>query len=395
MNDTVIAIRTADGSWFPVLDRHSGGRKRVILTTARAGQERVNIDMYEGPRDDLPSAEYIGSLVIEGIDPAEAGEVEIEFVAGVDGNNNLKAQATNRASGDSQSLSVSLLDRDGLPEEPMREPMEDMPDFSMEDDASAPGDGPAEQAEPSADDEGVVSFDEDLPDAPEPGEDISFDEDLPELESDEAGDFSFDDELPELETAGDTADDLSETSASPDFEEDAYDLSSQLEEPPIFDMPDAEEDLDQDPDREQPGGESSAADEPERFEDDLGALPDDFPEEEPQAPSMAGEPEGFIAQTDEGGAEQFAGEMEGERAGAAFVDPATSASAAAQPQRRRPSPVFYVVYMVLALAILAGVVYLIFSAFQTEPIPPLESVHHSVATLAFAGARLSVWRWRR
>ncbi|MFW5994790.1 MAG: hypothetical protein ACOCRN_01670, partial [Spirochaetia bacterium] len=38
-----------------------------------------------------------------------------------------------------------------------------------------------------------------------------------------------------------------------------------------------------------------------------------------------------------------------------------------------PAPAFYVAYMLLALGILAGLIYLIYGALQGEPVPPLES----------------------
>ncbi len=358
MNDTVIAIRTADGSWFPVLDRHSGGRKRVILTTARANQERVNIDMYEGPRDDLSAAEYIGSLVIEGIEPGEAGEVEIEFLAGVDDHNNLRAQATNRASGDSQSLSVSLLDRESLPEEPAREPTGDMPDFSMDEDEESD------------------AF-QDYPEAEEFSEDFSFDDELPQPASPdtESADFTLDDDLPEpesleavgsgaLEPSGsepsgsETTD--SETTDSESSDEDAYDLSSQLEEPPIFDMP------------------------------------DDFPEEGFDELSSEEQPEGFIAETEELEPDYSGEERAEEYAGTTpeYLTDSPSEDATEDASPRRPSAAFFVVYMVLALGILAGVVYLIYSAFQAEPIPPLESARSVFAALPFFTLHRGVWRWR-
>lgn len=382
MNDTVIAIRTADGSWFPVLDRQSGDRKRVILTTARRNQERVNIDMYEGPRDELAQSEYIGSLVIEGIAHAEAGEVDIEFVAGVDDNNNLRAQATNLASGDSQSLSVSLLDRDALPEEPSRESMADMPDFSIGEGEGDLDDG----SDTPADDEGRISFAEDLPEADEVSFDYeSFGEDSGEPGWGEAGyddeDFSLDDDLPEAGPVDEPFDDSPEpeTDASGEGGEEAYDLGSQFEEPPIFDMPDELPESGGESTRPNAGSETGAGD---SAEDDFGDFPDSVSDEPP---------EGFIAETGESASRSSRREV---GSGPAATEPGP-ALAAGQPAQSRPSPVFFVVYMVLALGILAGVVYLVYSAFQTEPIPPLESARSVFAATPIAWSSTAAWRWRR
>jgi hypothetical protein len=80
----------------------------LILTTVKDGQTNVQIDLYEGEVADIDTATYVGSLLIEDIAPATAGEAEIELRIGMDAEGKLSARAEDMASGESQSLSVSL-----------------------------------------------------------------------------------------------------------------------------------------------------------------------------------------------------------------------------------------------------------------------------------------------
>jgi len=74
VSSTTIGIKIADGSFYPIVEKDSVGWKRLIVTTVRDGQQSVQIDLYEGEGQTLESAKYVGSLLIEDIAPAEAGE---------------------------------------------------------------------------------------------------------------------------------------------------------------------------------------------------------------------------------------------------------------------------------------------------------------------------------
>ena len=106
MGSSTIGIKIADGSFYPILDKDSRGWKRLVLTTVRDGQTSVQIDLYED--ENVDSERYVGSLLIEDITPAPAGESEIELQVGIEEDGKLSARAEDLGSGESQSLNVSL-----------------------------------------------------------------------------------------------------------------------------------------------------------------------------------------------------------------------------------------------------------------------------------------------
>jgi hypothetical protein len=107
-NGLQIGLRLADGSFFPVFEEGFQGRKKLILTTVRDDQESVQIDLYKGKNNAVLKDLYIGSLVIENVEPAAKGVAEIELSIGVDSNGNLNAAAVDKKSGERQTLSVSM-----------------------------------------------------------------------------------------------------------------------------------------------------------------------------------------------------------------------------------------------------------------------------------------------
>ena len=95
MDNSTIGIKIADGTFFPILEEDSSGRKRLVLTTVNDDQGSVQIDLYKGKGEVLKNALYIGSLVIEDIMPAMKGEPEIELIIGIDKDGNLNAVSYN------------------------------------------------------------------------------------------------------------------------------------------------------------------------------------------------------------------------------------------------------------------------------------------------------------
>jgi nucleoid-associated protein YgaU len=101
-----IGVKLADGSFYSVLEEDFTGRKKLVVTTSRDNQDSVQIDLYRGS---LEGAEaFIGSLMIENIQPAPKREPEIELQLGLDSSGNLEAFASDPMTGEKQSLSVSL-----------------------------------------------------------------------------------------------------------------------------------------------------------------------------------------------------------------------------------------------------------------------------------------------
>jgi hypothetical protein len=108
LNGQQIGIKLADGSFYPVLSESDQIRKKMVLTTVRDNQETVQIDLFRGEGEFAEETDYIGTLMIENIQPAPMKEPEVEVVLGVDEQGNLEATASDALTGESQSLSVSL-----------------------------------------------------------------------------------------------------------------------------------------------------------------------------------------------------------------------------------------------------------------------------------------------
>jgi len=125
LSNSTIGIKTADGRFFPILEEGSGRRKRLVVTTVKDNQSKVQIDLYKGEGAELENAKYIGSLVVENIQPAPKGEPEIELYVGIDSDGNLNAVAHDLVTDEKQSLTVSI---DSLSEEETYE----VPDFDID-----------------------------------------------------------------------------------------------------------------------------------------------------------------------------------------------------------------------------------------------------------------------
>ncbi len=142
MNGQQIGIKLADGSFYPVLQEGRRSRKKLVLTTVRDNQESVQIDLYRGEGEIAEQTQYVGSLMIENIQPAPMKEPEVEVVLGVDEQGNLEAIASDALTGESQSLSVSL---QSLSEGPAA-----VPEFELErEGAASRGEGESEDFEES------------------------------------------------------------------------------------------------------------------------------------------------------------------------------------------------------------------------------------------------------
>ena len=72
MNGQQIGIKLADGSFYPVLSESDLVRKKLVVTTVRDNQETVQIDLYRGEGQIAEEADYIGTLMIENIQPEKS-----------------------------------------------------------------------------------------------------------------------------------------------------------------------------------------------------------------------------------------------------------------------------------------------------------------------------------
>ncbi len=108
MSDSTIGIKVADGSYYPILEQGFTGRKKLVVTTVKDNQEKVQIDLYRGNGSSLSEARYIGSLMVENIPPAAQGTPEIELLISLDENGELSAEASDKKTGESQKFATTL-----------------------------------------------------------------------------------------------------------------------------------------------------------------------------------------------------------------------------------------------------------------------------------------------
>jgi hypothetical protein len=117
LSENQIGVKLADGSFYPVLEQKFTGRKKLVVTTAQNNQDTVQIDLFQGQEGQAEQAGFIGSLIIENIQPAPSREPAIDLELDLDPQGNLNATAHDPQSGEMQTLTVSLPSLEGAPEE--------------------------------------------------------------------------------------------------------------------------------------------------------------------------------------------------------------------------------------------------------------------------------------
>ncbi len=106
----MIGIRLADHSVFPVFASDTLDGKRLVLTTARDNQERVDIELvYSADHMSDPTRPVtIGTVSLDDLQPAHGGDPEIEVVLRRTSAAMLEVTATNRATGNVRSVSIDI-----------------------------------------------------------------------------------------------------------------------------------------------------------------------------------------------------------------------------------------------------------------------------------------------
>jgi hypothetical protein len=113
MGTASIGIKLADSTFFPVLEEGVPASKVLDLTTVRDNQSSVQINLFRNSSENIETAEYVGTLIIEDISEKSSGEPTIELTLTLGLDNELSAEAVDLESGSRQVLSVSLETLDG------------------------------------------------------------------------------------------------------------------------------------------------------------------------------------------------------------------------------------------------------------------------------------------
>ncbi|MDR0323079.1 MAG: Hsp70 family protein [Treponema sp.] len=124
-----IGIKIANGEFYPLIEENSTIKKRMVLSTVHDDQSSVQIDLYRNSSNTMSDAQYIGSLVVEKINPRPKGEPSIEMVISSNSNGDVIADAVDLDSGpdgEHYILTVSLKSLDEMSRD-----ME-IPDFELE-----------------------------------------------------------------------------------------------------------------------------------------------------------------------------------------------------------------------------------------------------------------------
>ncbi len=357
MDSSIIAVRVANGSFVPILETSSKTRRRLVLTTIRDDQTSVQIDLYRGADEGMENAEYVGSLMIENIEAAVKGQADIALLLGIDESGNLNATATDKNSGEYQSLSVSL------------ESVEqgggfDLPDFELSD------------KELTLDD---LSMDE---------EEIALDESASSLSLDDVTleeDLSFD---VESEPATDTlAAPATELAGIEEFSEELISLDESLaDELPELDAGMVEADLGEEDftfDELESGPEDNLFDDAEILEDtEVGATVEDATASKATVIDDGADEVsefGDAPEFDEETSEEIEDTLSPDEFARLDSTPDESTvhgdyGSAEQPLApRRSNAIVYIGYIILALAALGVLTYLVFRLLEGPPAPPLQA----------------------
>jgi len=124
-----IGIKIANGEFYPILEENSTVKKRLILTTVHDNQRSVQIDLYKSYTRTMADAQYIGSLIMEDINPKPKGDPSIELVISSSNDGEIIADAVDMDTsvrGEHQTLSVSLKSLEDVNMDA------DIPDFELE-----------------------------------------------------------------------------------------------------------------------------------------------------------------------------------------------------------------------------------------------------------------------
>ena len=91
---SMVGIKIANGEFYSIIEENSQARKRLILTTVHDNQESMQIDLYRSELQSMSVSQYIGSIVVEHIQPRPRGEPSIELIISSETDGTLSADAT-------------------------------------------------------------------------------------------------------------------------------------------------------------------------------------------------------------------------------------------------------------------------------------------------------------
>lgn len=109
MNKNIIGLKLADGTFYPILKRGKPVKKKLQVTTASDNQTTVQINLFCASDESFSDAEYVDTLMIDGLVSQESRGPAIDLLLTLDENDVLTADLFDQESGEASKSSVSLV----------------------------------------------------------------------------------------------------------------------------------------------------------------------------------------------------------------------------------------------------------------------------------------------
>jgi nucleoid-associated protein YgaU len=145
MSEKVIAIRQADGSYYPIMKEGETGNRTLQLTTVRDDQTTVKVNLYKMTENSTEEPKYMDTLLIENLKTHPQGEATLDLDIKLDENGMINAEIKDEETGTASNTKVSLVTL-------AENSLDEIPDFTMTDTFDDEEPEETELFEPSSED---------------------------------------------------------------------------------------------------------------------------------------------------------------------------------------------------------------------------------------------------